>query len=62
METPKSERLSDLRLKQASGVGAEALVTCCPFCILNFEDSRLTLEGSEALEIKDITEIIQEVI
>jgi hypothetical protein len=27
-----------------------------------FEDSRLTMEASEAIEIKDITEIIQEVI
>jgi len=27
-----------------------------------FEDSRLTLKDSDALEIKDITEIIQEVI
>jgi Fe-S oxidoreductase len=62
METPKGERFSDLRLEQAMGVGAEVLVTCCPYCITNFEDSRLTLEDSEAIEIKDITEIIQEAI
>jgi len=68
METPKSERFSDLRLEQAIGVEAEVLVTACPYCITNFEDSRLTLEDSEATEIKDIpeikdiTEIIQEVI
>jgi Fe-S oxidoreductase len=61
MDTPKGERFSDLRLEQAIEVGAEALVTCCPYCITNFEDSRLTLEDSESLEIKDITEIIQEV-
>jgi Fe-S oxidoreductase len=62
METLKGERFSDLRLEQAIGVGAEVLVTCCPYCITNFEDSKLNLEDSEALEIKDITEIIQEVI
>jgi len=62
METPKGERFSDLRLGQATGVGAEVLVTSCPYCIINFEDSRLTLENSEAIEIKDITEIIQEAI
>jgi Fe-S oxidoreductase len=49
-------------LEQAIEVGAEVLVTCCPYCITNFEDSRLTSEDSEAIEIKDITEIIQEVI
>jgi len=65
METSKGERFSDLRLEQAIGVGAEILVTSCPYCITNFEDSRLTLEdekGREVLEVKDITEIIQEVI
>jgi Fe-S oxidoreductase len=62
METPKGERFSDLRLEQAIGVGAEVLVTSCPYCITNFEDSRLNREDSEVIEIKDITEIIQEVI
>ncbi|MCJ7426484.1 MAG: (Fe-S)-binding protein [Dehalococcoidales bacterium] len=62
MDTPKGERFSDLRLEQGIEVGAEVLVTSCPYCIINFEDSRLTLEDSEVIEIKDITEIIQEVI
>jgi Fe-S oxidoreductase len=62
METPKGERFSDLRLEQAIDVGAEVLVTSCPYCIANFEDSRLTLDVTENLEVKDITEIIQEVI
>jgi len=62
METPKGERFSDLRLEQALGVGAEVLVTSCPYCITNFEDSRLTLDVVENIEVKDITEIIQEVI
>ncbi len=62
METPKGERFSDLRLEQAVGVGAEVLVTSCPYCITNFEDSRLNRENSEDIEIKEITEIIAEVI
>jgi Fe-S oxidoreductase len=62
METPKGERFSDLRLEQAIDVGAEVLVTSCPYCIANFEDSRLTLDVTENIEVKDITEIIQEVI
>ena len=59
METPKEERFADLRLQQALDVGAEVLVTSCPYCIVNFEDSSLSLEDGEALQIKDITEIIQ---
>ena len=62
METPKTERFSNLRLEQAIGVGAEALVTSCPYCITQFEDSRLALKDSEVIQIKDITEILQEVI
>jgi len=62
METPKGERFSDLRLEQAVGVGAEVLVTSCPYCITHFEESRLSLEDSESLNIKDITEIIAEMI
>jgi len=62
METPKGERFSDLRLEQAIGVGAEVLATSCPYCITNFEDSRLNRKDSEVIEIKDITEMIQEVI
>jgi Fe-S oxidoreductase len=62
METAKGERFSDLRLEQAIGVGAEVLVTSCPYCISQFEDSKLTLKNSEGLQIMDITEILQEVI
>lgn len=60
METPKGERFSDLRLEQAIDLGAEVLVTSCPYCITNFEDSRLTLDVDETIEVKDITEIISE--
>ncbi len=62
METPKEERFANLRLQQAIDVGAEVLVTSCPYCITNFTDSSLSLEDGQAMEIKDITEIVQEVI
>jgi len=62
METPKGERFSDLRVEQAVGLGAEVLVTACPYCITNFEDSRLNREDGGAIEIKEITEVIAEAI
>lgn len=62
METVKGERFSDLRLEQAVDAGAEVLVTACPYCITHFEESRLALGDDEPLEIKDITEVIAEVI
>jgi len=62
METVKGERFSDLRLEQAVDVGAEVLATSCPYCITHFEESRLALDDEAAMEIKDITEVIVEVI
>jgi len=62
METQKGERFSDLRIDQAIEVGAEELVTCCPYCITMFEDSRLTMGVDDKIVIKDLTEVILEVI
>jgi Fe-S oxidoreductase len=62
MDTPQEERFSDIRLKQASKVGAKILATACPYCITNFEESRLNLEYEETIEIKDITEIVNDMI
>ncbi|MFQ5924930.1 MAG: (Fe-S)-binding protein [Dehalococcoidia bacterium] len=60
METKKGERLSDLRLEQAIEVGAEVLAVSCPYCMLNFDDSVLTTDKGDVIEIKDISELVQE--
>lgn len=62
METQKGERFSDLRLEQALGIGAKVLATSCPYCITMFEDSRKTMDVTEKIEVKDITELVQELI
>lgn len=62
MDTPQEERFSDIRLKQAQETGAQVLATSCPYCITNFEESRLNLSFEEVLEIKDITEIISDLL
>jgi Fe-S oxidoreductase len=66
METQKEERFADLRLAQAKEVGAEMLVTACPYCISNFEESRLALldpqspQEEDGLQIRDLTEVVAE--
>jgi len=62
VETLKDDRFANLRLEQAVGLGAKELVTACPYCITNFEDSRVVLNYDEAIEIKDIVEVLQDVI
>jgi Fe-S oxidoreductase len=64
MHTDKEERFGNIRLAQAREIGADVLVTSCPYCISNFEESRLSLllDGAlpeeEALQIKDLTEVV----
>ncbi len=60
MDTPKGERLSDVRMDQAKEVGAEVLVTSCPYCISNFEESALSLAEDENLVVKDLVEVLHE--
>jgi Fe-S oxidoreductase len=60
METKKGERFSDIRLEQAIEVGAEILAVACPYCLLNFEDSVLTMGKEHSIEIRDISELVQE--
>ena len=69
MDTEKRERFADLRLAQAREVGADLLVTSCPYCISNLEGSRLTmLDGGggnggrheSVPEIRDLTEVVWE--
>jgi Fe-S oxidoreductase len=60
METPKGERFSDLLVEQALDMGADMLVTACPYCLLNFKDSVATSERAGSLEVRDITEVVVE--
>ena len=62
METKKGERFSDLRIERAIEAGASILAVACPYCMLNFEDSVLTSDKGDIIEIKDIAELVQEAI
>jgi len=62
IDTKMAERFANLRIEQAIGVEAEVLVTACPYCIIALEDSRLGLGYEEKIQVKDITEILKDVI
>jgi Fe-S oxidoreductase len=62
LETPKGERLSDIRIEQALEVGADVLALSCPYCFLNLEDSLLTMGKGDVLELKDVTQLVAEAI
>lgn len=60
METVKGERFSDILVDQAVAMGADILVTACPYCLLNFKDSVVASDREGVLEVKDISEIVLE--
>jgi len=55
-------RLGDIRVKEALEVGAEVLVTACPFCLTNMEDAIKTTGLENSLEIKDLAELMLEAV
>lgn len=62
METKKGERFADLRLEQALDLGVEVLAVACPYCCTMFKDSVASMNKSDAIEIKDISELVQQAI
>jgi Fe-S oxidoreductase len=62
METKSGERFSDIRIEQALGADAGVLAVACPYCMLNFNDSVVTSDRGDVIEVKDISELAQEAI
>jgi Fe-S oxidoreductase len=62
METAPGERFGDLRVEEAIGKGAQALVTACPYCVVMLEASTKTMGKEEALPIMDLSEALLEVV
>ena len=60
METKSGERFSDIRIEQALQAGADTLAVACPYCMLNFDDSVLTMNKGSAISVSDITELVAE--
>ena len=62
METKSGERFSDIRIEQALEIGTSVLAVACPYCILNFNDSVVTSDRGDVIEVRDISELAQEAI
>jgi Fe-S oxidoreductase len=55
----EGERLADMRFKQAQQTDARVLATACPYCVVNFEASAVTLRDDK-IRVKDVAEIFAE--
>ncbi len=56
------ERLAEVRVKDAVELGAEVLVTACPFCVLTLEDAVKTSGHEEKIRVMDVMELLAEAI
>ncbi|MBN2467515.1 MAG: 4Fe-4S dicluster domain-containing protein [Deltaproteobacteria bacterium] len=53
------EKISEMRARDAAEVNAQVLVTCCPFCMSMMEDAVKTAGYEDAIEVKDLLELIE---
>ena len=56
-ETPRGERFSELRVRDAVAGGVDVLVSACPYCFAMLTDATKSLKV-ENLEVKDLSEIL----
>ncbi len=56
------ERLANIRVREALDVGAEIIVTACPFCLINIEDGIKSVNVEDSLKVKDLAELMLEAI
>jgi Fe-S oxidoreductase len=52
------ERLAEVRVRDAVELGAEVLVTACPFCLLTLEDAVKTTGDEDKIRVMDLIELV----
>ena len=60
--TPGVERLGEQRVREAVEIGADTIVTSCPFCLINLEDAVKTTNNEEKIKVMDVAEIVAELV
>lgn len=53
-------RIASLRVKEALGVGAEMIVTACPWCLINLVDGAKIANAEDDVAVKDLAELCLE--
>lgn len=61
-EFEAKEKISEIRIRDAAEVGAQIVVTACPFCMSMLEDAVKTAGFENTMEVKDIVELTAELL
>ena len=62
LEEDVGQRISEMRLSHAVNTEAQVIATSCPFCLQMFEDAAKAKNVDESLKIRDIAELIAEML
>ncbi len=54
----EKERMGERRVRMAAEIGAEVIVTACPFCLINIEDAIKTTGNEGKIEVLDLVELV----
>ncbi len=57
-EPIEERRMGQVRVEMAKDVGANVIVTACPFCLVHIEDGIKTSGMEEEMEVIDLVELI----
>lgn len=54
----EKERMGEKRVRMAEEIGAQVIVTACPFCLINLEDAVKTTGNEGKIEVIDLVELV----
>jgi Fe-S oxidoreductase len=54
----EKERMGERRVRMAQEIGAQVIVTTCPFCLINLEDAVKTTGNEGKIEVIDLVELV----
>ncbi len=57
-EPIEDRRMGQSRAEMAAEAGANVIITCCPFCLINLEDGIKTSGLEDKVEVMDLTELV----
>ncbi len=61
-DAPVEKRPCVNRVKEALDLGVEVIATACPFCVSTLEDATKVLDVENKIVVKDIAELVKEVL
>lgn len=62
MEEKEGKRINEVRAQEALDTGAKTVCTACPFCLTMMSDGMKSLGKAESVQVKDIAEVMWEIV